>query len=187
VTYGDVGGLTDDEYLERRPKRLEKMLPGRPKPDQYRVEATNIYKMHNRCVDKMRIGRILLAGDAAHVCNPWGGYGCMSAVLDAGGLANCFIGLYEGLADEDILDTFAEVRREKFLKYVDERSIKNLNRISKSDPETVLETDKFFGILKTLEGDAEATKAFLLVRSFPLNWTWNGSANWIAENIKYRI
>ena len=91
----------------------------------------------------------------------------MTAVVDTGGLADCLIGLYEGKADESILDTYAEVRRDKFLKYVDARSIKNLNRVAKSDPWTVGETDKFFGILKDLEGDEQATKAFLLVRNIP--------------------
>jgi 2-polyprenyl-6-methoxyphenol hydroxylase-like FAD-dependent oxidoreductase len=111
----------------------------------------------------MRSGRILLAADAAHVCNPFGGYGCMSGVLDTGGLADCLIGLYDGLAGDEILDVYAEIRREKFLKYVDARSIKNMNRIANSDPNTVLDTDKFFGILKSLEGDEEGTKSFLLV------------------------
>jgi hypothetical protein len=96
--------------------------------------------------------------------NPMGGYGCMTAVIDVGGLADCFIGLYEGRVGEEILDTYAEVRREKFLKYVDARSIKNLNRVATSDPWTVLETDKFFGILRDLEGDEEETRKFLLVR-----------------------
>ncbi|KAK3319524.1 hypothetical protein B0T19DRAFT_467038 [Cercophora scortea] len=165
VTYGDVGGLTDDEYLARRPYRLEKILPGHPKPNEYQIGETNIYKMHNRCVEKMRVGRILLAGDAAHVCNPWGGYGCMSAVLDAGGLADCLVGYYEGKADENILDKYAEIRREKWIKYVDVRSRKNFDRVSKADPWTVMETDKFMGILRELEGDEEKRRAFLL------NWS----------------
>ena len=87
----------------------------------------------------------------------------MSGVLDAGGLADCLIGLYDGRARDEILDLYAEVRREKFLKFVDLRSMKNMARISKSDPNTVLDTDKFLGILKELEGDDEATKSFLLV------------------------
>ena len=87
----------------------------------------------------------------------------MTAVLDIGALADCLIGYYEGKADEDILDKYAEIRREKFLRYVDARSLKNMHRINKSDPHTVLETDKFLGILRDLEGDSEGTKAFLLV------------------------
>lgn len=163
VTYGDVGGLTDEEYLSRRPNRLERMLPGNPKPGQYRIGETNIYNMHNRCVEDMKVGRILLAADAAHVCNPWGGYGCMGAVLDAGGLAECLVGLYEGKAGEEILDVYARVRREKFVEYIDKRSTKNLRRLSKTDPWTVIETDKFFGILKELEGNKAATSEFVLV------------------------
>lgn len=87
----------------------------------------------------------------------------MTAVLDVGGLADCFIGYYHGLADEDILDKYAKVRRDIFVKYVDPRSIKNLNRVATSDPQTVLETDKFFGILKDLQKDKRDMKAFLLV------------------------
>lgn len=165
VTYGDIGGLTEAEYLARRPRRLEQMLPGHPKPDQYEIGDFNIYRMHNRCAESFRKGRVLLAADAAHICNPWGGYGCMTAVVDVGGLADCLIGLYKGLAGEEILDKYSEIRRDKFLRYVDARSIKNLNRVSNSDPETVADTDPFLGILKGLEGDAETTKAFLLVSS----------------------
>ena len=87
----------------------------------------------------------------------------MTAVLDVGGLADCFIGYYHGLADEDILDKYAEVRRDIFVKYVDPRSIKNLNRVATSDPHTVLETDRFFGILKDLQQDKNDMRAFLLV------------------------
>ncbi|KAH8745933.1 hypothetical protein BGZ57DRAFT_946178 [Hyaloscypha finlandica] len=162
VTYGDVGGLTEEKYLERRAWHFEKIFPGHPKPGEYRIEQTNMYKIHNRCVEKMRVGRILLAADAAHVCNPMGGYGCMTAALDVGGLADCLIGLYRGETGEEILDRYAEVRRDIFLRNIDKRSVKNLERVAKSDPMTVVETDKFFGILKELEGDDEARKKFLL-------------------------
>ncbi|KXL46295.1 hypothetical protein M433DRAFT_65792 [Acidomyces richmondensis BFW] len=167
VTYGDpVVGLTDEEYLARREWHFKAMFPGHPDPHEYRIEQTNIYNIHNRCVDSFKVGRIILAADAAHVCNPMGGYGCMTACLDVGGLADCFIGYHEGKAGAEILETYATVRREKFLRYVDTRSIKNLERVWKSDPWTVLETDKFFGIIKDLNEDEskQAIKNFLLVR-----------------------
>ncbi|KAK3725897.1 hypothetical protein LTR37_000045 [Vermiconidia calcicola] len=76
VTYGDPAvGLTDEEYLARRPWHFKAILPGHPDPDQYRIEQTNMYNIHNRCVPSFKVGRILLAADAAHVCNPMGGYG----------------------------------------------------------------------------------------------------------------
>ena len=163
VTYGDVDGLTIEEYEERRPKAFETLLPGHPKPGEYKITQTDHFRIHNRCVESMRVGRILLAGDAAHVNNPWGGYGCMAAVLDAGGLADCLIGLYEGKAGEEILDLYSQIRREKYLKFIDVRSRKNFHRISQADPDTVLQTDKLLGIFQQLDGDAEGTKAFLLV------------------------
>ena len=164
ITYGDIDGFTDEEYIKRRATRLEKMLPGNPKPEQYRLGDTHIYKMHNRCADSFRVGRVLLAGDAAHICNPWGGYGCMSAILDSAGLAECFIGYYEGLATDSILDKYSEIRRQKYLKYVDERSRKNMNRLQATESFSIAETDKLLSIFKGFEGDPEATKEFLLVR-----------------------
>ena len=176
VTYGDnEPGLSDEEYLKRREWHFREMLPGRPEPGDYRIEQTNMYAIHNRCVESFKVGRILLAADAAHVCNPMGGYGCMSACLDVGGLADCLIGYYEGKAGEEILETYARVRREIFLRYIDARSIKNLKRVAESDPWTVLETDKFFGILTELNEDKEKLKEFLLVSLWSLRTIWRSN------------
>ena len=50
VIYGDPAvGLTDEEYLERRPWHFKAILPGHPDPDEYRIEQTNMYNIHNRC------------------------------------------------------------------------------------------------------------------------------------------
>lgn len=164
VTYGDSArNLSDEEYIRRRELAFKVMLPGNPDPSQYKVTQTDQFNIHNRCVEKMRVGRVFLAGDAAHVCNPFGGYGCMAAVLDIGGLADCLIGYHTGQANEDILDAYAEIRRAKFMDFIDRRSRKNLNRISKTDPKTALVTDPFLGLLKDMEGDEAQTKAFLLV------------------------
>lgn len=86
----------------------------------------------------------------------------MTATLDVDGLADCLIGHHQGKADSSILQTYADVRREIFLKYVDARSIKNLDRVRKSDPWTVRDTDKFFGVLKDVTSDRQKLKDFLL-------------------------
>jgi 2-polyprenyl-6-methoxyphenol hydroxylase-like FAD-dependent oxidoreductase len=164
VTYGDsVSNLSRDEYLKRREIAFKKMLPGHPDPSQYKVTDTDQFRIHNRCVEKMREGRIFLAADAAHVCNPFGGYGCMAGVLDVSGLADCLIGYYYGKADEDILDLYAKIRREKFIDLIDKRSRKNMDRLCKTDPNSVLKTDPFLVLLQSMEGDKEKTRDFLLV------------------------
>jgi 2-polyprenyl-6-methoxyphenol hydroxylase-like FAD-dependent oxidoreductase len=138
------------------------MLPGHPKPHQYRVEETDKFRIHNRCVNSMKVGRVLLAADSAHVCNPFGGYGLMVGILDVGALADCLVGYYQGRA-KDILDKYAEIRRVIFLRYIDPRSVKNMRRLNSLNPESAIEDDKFLQILVNLEKNPEKAAAFLLV------------------------
>ncbi len=70
ITYGEVGGLTTEQLRERQPDKFRAMLPGHPEPDQYKIINFSPYRVHQRCVDKMRVGRFLLAADSAHLCNP---------------------------------------------------------------------------------------------------------------------
>jgi 2-polyprenyl-6-methoxyphenol hydroxylase-like FAD-dependent oxidoreductase len=70
VTYGEKLGLTHEELLARQPWKYETMLPGHPTPDQYRITNISPYKVHQRLAKSMRVGRCLLAADAAHLCNP---------------------------------------------------------------------------------------------------------------------
>ncbi|KAF4548612.1 FAD-binding domain-containing protein 50 [Elsinoe fawcettii] len=181
VTYGDNRtDLTDEELLDRRPWHFEHMLPGSPKPHQYRVEQTNTYSVHNRCVSSFRVGRVFLVGDAAHVCNPMGGYGCMSAILDVDGLATCLAGYYHNKSDESILDKYADIRRDKFLRFVDDRSMRNLARCATADPDTVKDTDPFFQLVQKLNEDPNEMKAFLLV-------SLEGNSTMAYVNLKQKI
>lgn len=70
VTYGEIPGLSHEELLARQPAKFQMILPGHPKPDGYKLASISPYKVHQRLAEKMRVGRILLAADAAHLCNP---------------------------------------------------------------------------------------------------------------------
>lgn len=70
VTYGDKPGLSREEYIARQPQIYETILPGNPTPDQYQITNISPYKLQQRCAPSFRVGRILLAADAAHLCNP---------------------------------------------------------------------------------------------------------------------
>lgn len=70
VTYGDTPGLTREEYIQRQPMRYQEILPGNPQPSEYRITNISPYRMQQRCAPSFRVGRVLLAADAAHVCNP---------------------------------------------------------------------------------------------------------------------
>jgi 2-polyprenyl-6-methoxyphenol hydroxylase-like FAD-dependent oxidoreductase len=70
VTYGEMPGLTTDQLRERLPMKFKTMLPGHPEPSEYKVDNFAPYKVHQRLAKSMRVGRFLLAADAAHLCNP---------------------------------------------------------------------------------------------------------------------
>lgn len=70
ITYGEKTGLTYDEMRERQAWKYKQFVPGAPEPSQYKIVNFSPYRIHQRCVEKMRVGRICLAADAAHLCNP---------------------------------------------------------------------------------------------------------------------
>ena len=65
VSYGELEGLNHDELRERLPMKYNAMFPG-PKPAEYNLDQFSPYRIHQRCASSFRVGRVLLAGDAAH-------------------------------------------------------------------------------------------------------------------------
>ncbi|KIH92476.1 hypothetical protein SPBR_02793 [Sporothrix brasiliensis 5110] len=161
VTYGETPGLTRAQYLARQAWKFATMLPGHPAPHEYKTINFAPYKMHQRCAPRFRVGRVLLAADAAHLCNPWGGLGITGGFVDVGGLTDCLVGIWDGRADASILDVYSEKRIEKWKTIIDPISSENFRRVSDADPATRLERDEFMQILAKVDGDAEATKAIL--------------------------
>jgi len=131
--------------------KYELILPGHPKPGDYKLTNCMPYKIHQRCAEKFRVGRFLIAADAAHLCNPFGGLGLTGGLVDVGNLADCLIGLSKGQTDEFILDRWDEVRREKWHTVVNPVSSANIRRLNAVDPENPLEQDDFFRQLNKVQ------------------------------------
>ncbi|KAK5172092.1 uncharacterized protein LTR77_003730 [Saxophila tyrrhenica] len=161
ISYGEVPGLSNEELMERLPMKFEKFLPGNPKPDEYRVLNKSPYRVHQRCVDSMRVNRVLLAADAAHLCNPFGGMGLTGGIADIAGLFQCLEGMYKGEADQEILTTWSDVQRQKYRDIINPISTGNIRRLFDQDPEKVMEQDEFLITLKKAETDPELTKQLL--------------------------
>jgi 2-polyprenyl-6-methoxyphenol hydroxylase-like FAD-dependent oxidoreductase len=68
------------------------------------------FRVHHRIVDRYRAGRILLAGDAAHVHSPAGGQGMNTGIQDAVALGHALTAVVRG-ADASRLDEYDRVRR----------------------------------------------------------------------------
>ena len=158
ISYGELSGLSNEELLERQPMKFEKMLPGNPKPDEYRIVNISPYKVHQRCCESVRINRILLAADAAHLCNPFGGMGLTGGIVDVDGLFQCLEGIHKGIADESILSTWSDVQRQKWYEIINPVSSGNIKRLFEQDPDKALEQDEFLQLVKKAETDPELSK-----------------------------
>jgi 2-polyprenyl-6-methoxyphenol hydroxylase-like FAD-dependent oxidoreductase len=66
---------------------------------------------NTRLVDTYRQGRVLLAGDAAHVHSPFGGQGLSLGLVDAANLGWKLAAVVCGEMPEDLLDTYTAERR----------------------------------------------------------------------------
>lgn len=75
------------------------------------AEWTSTFRVHRRLVETYRSGRVLLAGDAAHIHSPLGGQGMNTGLGDAENLAWKLVLVARGIADEPLLDTYQAERR----------------------------------------------------------------------------
>lgn len=74
-----------------------------------RVVSQSVWRFNVRMVDRYRVGRVFLAGDAAHVHSPAGGLGMNTGIQDAYNLGWKIAHVLGG-APEALLDTYEEER-----------------------------------------------------------------------------
>jgi 2-polyprenyl-6-methoxyphenol hydroxylase-like FAD-dependent oxidoreductase len=71
------------------------------------------------------LGRVVLAGDAAHVTNPTGGLGLTSGFFDSYALYPALAAVVLEHANDEVLDRYAAARRDMFLSRVSPQAIVN--------------------------------------------------------------
>ena len=105
---------------------VQRLLDTRgPKTGAARVDEivwSSRFRVHHRVVDRYRAGRILLAGDAAHVHSPAGGQGMNTGIQDAVALGHALSAVVKGGADEGRLDEYERTRKpvaEKVVAFTD--------------------------------------------------------------------
>ena len=72
---------------------------------------TSTFRFHRRLADTYRTGRVLLAGDAAHIHSPFGGQGLNTGIGDAENLAWKLALVCTGRASPALLDSYETERR----------------------------------------------------------------------------
>jgi 3-(3-hydroxy-phenyl)propionate hydroxylase len=70
-----------------------------------------VYSHHVRIADRWQVGRVFLAGDAAHAMPPWIGQGMSAGVRDAANLCWKLAAVLRGQAPETLLDSYMAERK----------------------------------------------------------------------------
>ncbi|MGN7932668.1 FAD-dependent oxidoreductase [Sphingopyxis sp. 22461] len=115
--------------IEGLPERIDAMFADHLPDLPYEVLAASPYRMHQRVADKMREGRIILVGDAAHVTNPTGGLGLTGGMFDAFALIEALNRVLHDGADHDILEFYEQDRRRIFTEITSPRASLNLRSL----------------------------------------------------------
>jgi 3-(3-hydroxy-phenyl)propionate hydroxylase len=135
--------------------RLQKFFP---KPGRYDIEYCNVYNVSQRVAASFRKGRILLAGDAAHVNNPIGGMGMNGGIHDAINLAEKLPQVMRGEAPESLLDLYSRQRRHAAVQYVQAQTIANKKLLEERDP--AVRASKLAELRRTAD-NRESARAYM--------------------------
>jgi 2-polyprenyl-6-methoxyphenol hydroxylase-like FAD-dependent oxidoreductase len=132
LTYAEDGSLPVESYRERLPERYKAFIP---EGMHYEVKTSSPYTLHQRCATQLRVGRALLAGDAAHATNPCGGLGLTTGFWTAMILSDLLAAVIRGEEDETILDRYSEERRRIFWDIASPGASRNKIMMEEKDPE----------------------------------------------------
>jgi 3-(3-hydroxy-phenyl)propionate hydroxylase len=144
--------LLTDEAVHAR---FQKFFPN---DTPYDIVHRNLYTVHQRVAATFRKGRVLLAGDSAHVNNSIGGMGLNGGLQDAANLAEKLVQVLNGAPDH-LMDLYSLQRRTVSIEYVQAQSIANKKQLETREPE---ERKKVLADLAETAADPVKARAYLL-------------------------
>ncbi|GAS88325.1 bifunctional 3-(3-hydroxy-phenyl)propionate/3-hydroxycinnamic acid hydroxylase [Mycolicibacterium brisbanense] len=91
-------------------------------PENVEILRAVVYSHHVRVADRWRVGRVFLAGDAAHAMPPWIGQGMSAGVRDAANLCWKLAGVLRGELADSVLNSY-ETERKPHVTEVTRRAV----------------------------------------------------------------
>ena len=151
-------GQSEDEILADAAvqRRLQRLF-ARSEP--YRIVHRNLYVTHQRVARTFVNGRVLLAGDAAHVNNSIGGMGLNGGLQDAACLADKLSRVILGKARASQLALYDKQRRTVTHEFVQQQTVANKQRLEARDPGT---RERDLAALAATAADPRRAREFLL-------------------------
>lgn len=128
----------NDENIDNalRPERIEaKLQQIVPRTERYHVRDCRPYQIHQRIIDNYRVGRVLLAGDAAHLNSPSGGMGMNGGIHDAFNLTDKLPDVINGNSSIESLDLYTQQRQPIAKQQILQQAHQNRTRMQQRDPQ----------------------------------------------------
>jgi 3-(3-hydroxy-phenyl)propionate hydroxylase len=125
------------------------------------IVEKRIYRIHRRVAATYRQGRMILAGDAAHLNSPKGGMGMNGGIHDAWALADILIDLARGAAP-DRIDDYERRRRPIARDDIVGQADRNRARMNTADP---AQRRANLAELQAIAADPDRARDFLLTSS----------------------
>ena len=129
-----------------------------PRDEDYVVAHRNLYDVHQRVASCYRNGRLLVAGDAAHINNPLGGMGMNFGLHDAFNLVDKIDRVSRG-ESEDLFDLYDRQRRTVAQEFLQRQTIENKKNIELKDPAA---RAAFHDELRAIASDRAKLRPYLL-------------------------
>lgn len=149
----DEDALLADDFVQGQMQKFFK------RDSDYDIVHRNLYNVHQRVAATFRLGRVLLAGDSAHVNNSIGGMGLNGGIQDAVNLTDKLAAVIVDGEDESLMDLYDKQRRTYAVEFVQEQTIANKKRLEATDPEARAANMKN---LRDMAGDPAKARNFLL-------------------------
>ncbi len=147
----DEAVLTDESIQSRLQNLLLQTTP-------YQTVHRTLYKVHQRVAKEFRRGRVLLAGDAAHINNPLGGMGMNGGVHDAFNLSDKLVDILIHGASDALLDRYERQRRSVAIEYINANTARNKKNIEERNPEARRKTHDE---LRAIAANPDASRDYL--------------------------
>lgn len=120
------------EWLEQ-PETVRMLLSKWVDPDRFEIKRKLVYTFNALMANEWRKGRVLLAGDAAHMTPQFMGQGASSGVRDAFNLGWKLSAVLRGAAGDALLDSYQRERRDHAQAMIDV-SVMLKNVVSMTNP-----------------------------------------------------
>lgn len=148
------------------PERCEGIIRAAIGVQDVKIDIQSImpWRMQARIADRIRDGRVFLAGDAAHPLPPTGGQGMNTGVADVHNLVWKLSLVLSGKAPETLLETF-EAERLPAARFNVEQSVRNAKKMAESGLAGMLVNDS--EVTQKIEGPEGAQIRARLAAAIP--------------------